>query len=424
MLLDIALVTQTLLSLIDKFVTSSPEAGKVTPLTVSPLPPDRLGGDRVIGLYLYHVTEDAHYKNLPPQSPDQPPIRYTPMGLDLYYLLTAHSDLNADTGVQTEQTMLGLAAKALRDYPVLDDSTTINGVKVFPSALQGTDNRFRIVLQPVQHNEAMNYWTAGSQPLRLALYYQVSVVLLEPEQIKSRAGRVLTYGVFTFTRGAPHLDGSRSSVTFTIPGEPQSRTVVVQPAEAPISGEVVFFGSDLAGDQTALLLKSPRFAEPIEVGSDWGVVAVEDQIFATVQAQAGGTLIVPGMYSTIAKVIVRRLMPDKTVRDFVTTSNETPFVVTPRITGIAAPDAQGRVVVQGGIFQDAAIGSDAVELYVGSVKLPPRAGAVLNPGEFEVQNASSIRYRYPIAGLSAGAVVPFRLIINGAESAPNWVTVP
>jgi hypothetical protein len=171
MLLDIALVTQTLLSLIDKFVTSSPEAGKVTPLTVSPLPPDRLGGDRVIGLYLYHVTEDAHYKNLPPPSPDQPPIRYTPMGLDLYYLLTAHSDLTADTGVQTEQTMLGLAAKALRDYPVLDDSTTINGVKVFPTAFQGTDNRFRIVLQPVQHNEAMNYWTAGSQPLRLALYY-------------------------------------------------------------------------------------------------------------------------------------------------------------------------------------------------------------------------------------------------------------
>jgi hypothetical protein len=424
MLLDVALVTQTLLSLIDKHVTASPEAGKVTPLTVSALPPDRLSGDRVIGLYLYHVTEDAQYKNLPPPSGDQPPIRYTPMGLNLYYLLTGHSDLAGDTGVETEQTMVGLAVKALRDYPVLDDTTAINGVKVFPTALQGTDNRFRIVLQPVQHNEAINYWTAGSQALRLAVYYQVSVVLLEPEQTRSRVGRVLTYGVFTFTRGAPHLDGSRNSVTFTIPGETKSRTVELQPAEAPITGQVVFFGSDLAGDQTTLLLKNQRFAEPIEVGNDWGVVAADDKLFATVQALAGSTVIVPGMYSAIAKVVVRRLMPDKTLRDFVKTSNETPFVVTPRITGIGVPDAQGRVVVQGGIYQGAGIAPDAVEVYVGPQKIPLRAGAVLNPGEFEVQDANNLRYRYPIAGLNAGAVVPFRLIINGAESAPNWVTVP
>src|SRR5262249_474431 len=190
-------------------------------------------------------------------------------------------------------------------------------------------------------------------------------------------------GVFACTRGSPHLDGSRSSVSFIVPGETQSRTAVVQPAEAPISGQLVFFGSDLAGDQTTLLLKSPRFAEPIAVGSDWGVVAAEDQIFATIQAQAAGTLIVPGMYSAIAKVVTRRLMPDKTMRDFVATSNETPFVVTPRITGIAAPDAQGRVVVQGGIFQGAGIGWDKVEVYVGPQKLSLRAGVLLNAGEFE-----------------------------------------
>ena len=60
-----------------------------------------------------------------------------------------------------------------------------------------------MVLQPVQHNEAMTYWTAGSLPMRLALYYQASVVLLEPAPSVSRSGRVLTYGVYTFVRGAP-----------------------------------------------------------------------------------------------------------------------------------------------------------------------------------------------------------------------------
>src|SRR5262249_47845972 len=163
----------------------------------------------------------------------------------------------------------------------------------FPAALQGTDNRFCVVLQPVQQTEATTYWTAGSQALRLAVYYQVSVVLLEPEQARSRAGRVLTYGAVSFTRGAPHLEGRRSTGTFTIAGEPRRRAAEVQPAEAPVTGQVTFFGSDLVGDQTTLLLKHPRFQEAIEVGTDWGVVASESAIFAKVQVHAGGSTIVP-----------------------------------------------------------------------------------------------------------------------------------
>lgn len=425
MLLDLALVTQSLISLIDKHVKASPEAPKVVPLVVSPLPPDKLTGDRTIGLHLYHVTEDPHYKNLPPPSSDQPPIRFTPMGLNLYYHLSGHSDLAGATGLEKEQTMVGLAMKALRDFPVLDDTTAIGGVKIFPAAIQNADNRFRIVLQPLPHNEAMTYWTAGTLPMRLSVYYQVSVVLLEPESTKSRTGRVLRYGVFSFVRGAPHLDGSRSTVRFTIPGEPTSRTVDVQPAEAPITGTVRFFGSDLAGDQTTLLLKSRRFPESIEVSTDWGVVASDSEVFATIQPLAGSVPVVPGIYSAVVKVTERRTMPDKTVRDFGKTSNEVPFIVTPRITAILPPDASQRVVVQGGIFQDAAgIAADAVEVFVGAVKVPLKAGATLNPGEFEVMSAGTMRFRYPIAGVNPGHVVPFRLVINGAESAPNWVTVP
>src|SRR5262245_39872075 len=157
MLLDISLVTQTLISLIEKHVNASPEKAKVSPLAVSALPPDKLTGigDHVLGLYLYYISEDAHYKNLPPPSDGLLPIRYTPMGLNLYYQLSAHSDLLGNVGAENEQTMIGLAMKALHDYPVIDDTTEIGGVRVFPMTLQGTDNRFRLVLQPLQYNEAM-----------------------------------------------------------------------------------------------------------------------------------------------------------------------------------------------------------------------------------------------------------------------------
>jgi hypothetical protein len=112
------------------------------------------------------------------------------------------------------------------------------------------------------------------------------------------------------------------------------------------------------------------------------------------------------------------------MRDFASTSNDTPFVVTPRITNILPPDAQLRVEVQGGVFQDPGIAADAVEVFVGPQHVPPKAGAVLGPGEFEVLNAGALRFRSPIPGVLSGTVVPLRIIVNGAESAPNWVTAP
>jgi hypothetical protein len=392
---------------------------------VSALPPDKLTGDHTIGLYLYHITEDAHYKNLEPPGLDVPPVRFTPMALNLLYQLTAHSDLGGTNGAENEQTMIGLALKALHDYPVIDNTTEIAGVKVFPPALIDSPDRFRVVLQPVQHNEAMTYWTAGSLPLRLALYYQVSIVLLEPETSVSRAARVLKYGVYTFARGSPYLEGSRNTVTFTLPGQTTPISVDVQPAEVPVSGRLTLFGSGLSGDQTLLRISSVKFKDSVDVGTEWGVVANDTEIFATVGGMLGTGIVVPGTYTATAKVIDRRTMPDGTVREFVKTSNAAPFTVTPRITAIQLPDLSKRVLVQGGVYQDATgITADAVEVYVGATRLAPKTGASINPGEYEILDAANLRFRYPIFAVPSGGTVPFRLIINGAESAPNWVTAP
>lgn len=433
MLLNLSLVTEALVNLIDKYIRASPEGPGIIGLKVSSEPRDKLTGDSTVGLYLYHITEDAHFKNLPGTSADTPPLRYTPMGLNLYYQLSPHSDTLLEPGIQKEQLLMGLAMKALRDYPIIDDATEIGSppVKVFPLNLRDADNRFRIGLTPVLSNEALSFNSSGDQPLRLSTYYQVSVALLEPEKPTRRAGRVLRYGVFTFTRGAPRLDGSRSSVTFTIPGEITPRQVEIQPAETAVrslvtnsGGEIVFFGSDLAGDETTLLIKNKLFAEPVEVGFNWGVTATDDEILAVVYPTADLTKILPGMYSAIAKVTTHKMGPDNKVRTFIKTSNETPFIVTPRIDAISAPDAAGVVTVTGAVFQDPAISIEAIEVFVGANKIPLKAGVPLNAGEFEVVNATTLRFRYPIAGINSAETFPFRLIINGAESAPNWVVAP
>src|SRR5438132_6833417 len=98
-LLDLSLVTQTLRTLIEERVKSGADAlynsGVINLITrddikttvlVSPQPIDELRGlgDNVIGLFLYHVMEDPHFKNLPPKSQDRPPVQFRPMGVDLY----------------------------------------------------------------------------------------------------------------------------------------------------------------------------------------------------------------------------------------------------------------------------------------------------------------------------------------------------
>jgi hypothetical protein len=423
-LLDISLVTQTLINLVTQHITLSPEFGNVSPLNVSALPFDKLTGDHTIGLYLYHVVEDGQSKNPGPLSSDVPPVAYNPMGLRLHYQLMTHSDIKNDPGTLNEQLMFGLALKAFHEYSSIDQNTQINGTTIFPTALQGVEDKFYIDLRPIQADQAMNYWSAGSQPMRIAAYYEVSVVYLEPRETSSRTGRVLMYGVYSFARGAPHLDGSKSTVTFRLPDETTDRSVDVQPAEAPVSGTITLFGSELSNDQTTLILNNKNFVVPIEVGpADWGVSATEDQITAVIQTNAGLTVVLPGIYSASAKVVARRKMPDGTLRDFPQTSNAVPFLVTPRVDNISLPVA-GVITVTGTTFQDAALDAKQVQVYLSSAQLNPGNVLALNPGEFGTTNSTTLLFRFPATGFNSGEFVPFRLLINGVESAPKWVRVP
>ena len=422
-LLDASLVTQALVTLITQCVTVSPEAGKVPGFNVSPLSPDRLTGDHTIGLYLYYITENQQYKNPPPAiSGSNFPERFTPMGLDFHYILTAHSELVGDAAALQEQILMGLGMKSMHDFPLIDDTTQVGGITIFPLDLLGAGNYFRITLQPVPVTEAMGYFNAGTEALRLAAYYQVTPVLLQADQPDSLNGRVLTYGVFTFARGAPRLDTSQNFVTFTVPGETTPRKVSVQPAEAAVGGTVTFLGSALTGDNTTLLLNNRLFAQPIEIGMDWGVSATATQITMVIQPNAQLATILPGVYSVRASVSNQSRISDGTLRTFVNNSNEIPFLIVPTITGFA--NVAGTITVTGSVFQDPALPADAVQVFLGSTLITPKAGLVLNPGEFEVTSATTLNFRFPGTGFVSGSFTPFRLIINGAENSPVWVQAP
>src|ERR1043165_1797520 len=91
-LLDLSLPTRTLVRLVDEAIQVSPARPAQT-VNVTSLPPDRVQEvDNAIGIYLYHMVEEAALKNQSwPRRPDKP--RFNPLGLNLHYILTAHSSL-------------------------------------------------------------------------------------------------------------------------------------------------------------------------------------------------------------------------------------------------------------------------------------------------------------------------------------------
>jgi hypothetical protein len=380
-------------------------------------------------MFLYYASEDPHFKNQPPFFKDQPPVRFTPMGLQLQYQLVAHAvDLgDADAAALRAQRMFGLALKTLHDFPSLDRNTLLGGL-VFPPELQGTNNVIRITKRNLAPNEVYNFWEPGNQGVRLAAYYEVSAILLEPDRPQLRVGRVLRYGIQVFVNGAPRLDSSRTTVTFRIPGEISDRTVDVTPGEAAIGDQIAFEGVNLAGDATTLMIKRSDWESAQEVGLDWGVTAGIDSIIAQVQVRAGSEDIVPGFYSAAARVTQKRQMPDGSVRAFPQTSNEVPFTVSPQITNPAynvIATAVGNVVtVTGGVFQHPDVEPGDVRVIIGAEPVPLEPTATLTAGHFEISSPTQLRIQFPIPNLVPGSTLPLRVIVNGAENSPRWVLVP
>ena len=387
----------------------------------------RFSGDNALGIYMYHLGEEAAYKNQTWPGRPQPPMRFSPMGVNLFYVVSARSALGASLGPYREQLLMGLAVKALHDRPIIDDTTVVNGVSVLHADLRGADNPLKIELRHVPPNEAVSYWTAGSNPLRLSAYYEVRVVLLEPDEPTTPAGRVLLPLVQTFVGGQPRLEASRSIVAFRIPGESADRVVEAQPALAAPAlvgapgSEITFMGVNLGGDAVSLSIRAQSWPDAVPLDAAWGVAAGGDRIFATAQPSASGRAVLPGAYTAVARVVRTVPLPDGTVKTVEQLSNQVPFTIVPAVN---APGlvAGGVFTVTGGTFAHPDIDPAAVRAYLGETQLVAGTAGSLAPGEFAVTGPTTIEMRFPTAAI-VGTFLPVRVVVNDAESHPRWIEV-
>ncbi|HEY0858082.1 MAG TPA: Pvc16 family protein [Albitalea sp.] len=430
-LLDLSLVTRCFTTLLGGRIPTFPDWPAATPLLASAGAPDLVNAAHALSFYLYHVREDAHTKSQDWPVNDAVPQRFRPMGLTLYYVMTPRSNIvDANLRALADQLVMGLALKTMRDLPVIDDTSSVdtNGgpVLLMPATLRGRNNRLRALLQPTPANEAAQYWQAGTNPLRLAAYYEVAATLLEPEEPQTRRGRVLMVGVHSMVRGQPRIESTSNTITFMPPGELDPRVIELSPAEVPFGQTLAVRGADLKGDITTLLLNHRDFAEPVEADAAWALTTNGSLLTVTVQPTAGAQALLPGIYGAIVRTTARHTLPDGSQRDFDAFSNQSGFVIAPAIVSVVAAGPMLTITVDN--FEPHLLAQGELLLFAGPTRLvrvgagPPGAGEFFTPAAPPAAR-TTLRFQFP-AGVVSGSVLPLRLVVRGAESGPWWETVP
>lgn len=440
---DISHITKTYIELIRREFVNSPAWSGPVP-DILPVAPINLKDG--VGFYLYHVIQKKEYGSFPVPV-REPEARFLPMALTLYYQLTAANSNDDDNAAYNEQLMMSIAMKAIYDCPVIDDTTLVPEIPNNPPTLvlnaniRGNENRFHISQQPVPYTEAVHNWTAGQVPMKFSAYYEVSTAFLEQDDPGSYAGRVLAYGNYVLLKGAPRISSSQNTITYNIPGELTAREVKVQPAQAPPSpplpapvlpsSVITFYGSGFESGDISLRLLHPRFKETVVASADWAIaVTGSASMQATVRETAmleknnAPVTLLPGVYSVQVVITKTIHLANGLSHVFKNSSNQFPFIISPRIDPVA-PLVANIFTVTGYIFQFVDAGTDLlegmVEVYIGEKKLE-RSIVAPAADEFQVISPSQMQVNFGGA-LTPGMQVPFRVLINGVESQPQWLTV-
>jgi hypothetical protein len=138
--------------------------------------------------------------------------------------------------------------------------------------------------------------------------------------------------------------------------------------------------------------------------------------------------LLPGFYTVLERTVVDEQIVSGDLKQIVASSNEVSFAVAPRIDSHTPPDGAGNIRIDlGSEFNplDPNLPADAIQVIVeGEVYTRVNADPPANAREFFVTNSPTnfvrIRPHFPVVVTKPQAHA-FRIVVNGAESAPFWI---
>jgi hypothetical protein len=215
MILDLSAVTDSLIDLVKSQWATAPiwaELGVGGPTftpKVTGLAPDAIrdGDGSQLSLFLYHVEsniaqESSRWAPELMRSPGQG-VRYLPLALDLYYLLSAYSEANYVEEQQAMSVALRIfhANAVVRSGPPSPPDPT-------PPAWQLT-----LTMEHRSYDELSRLWQATTVPLRLGTVYRAAVLFLTPDEPGAAAEPVQTVVARVKTNEAALADADVVTVT-------------------------------------------------------------------------------------------------------------------------------------------------------------------------------------------------------------------
>ncbi len=373
---DLSLVSTSLQTLLQANIGRLAGSGAPAVAIKLGYPEDQVNADRTINLHLYHVAEDQFNRNLPGPGADANSAATTPMSLSLFYLMTAHHKTGI-TRAETEQQIMGHALKTLHDFALIGPDTSVMDVgglvtKILPSGFNDKGTRLEIVLRPLTPEDALAYWASEQQQaVRLAAYYEVRLVQLEPEPVKTSSNIVLNVGQWVGLKADVAVAASRSAMRFARPaalGASLPDLIEVSPArpfldhppiDAPNFPNTNHFwleGNGFAGGiRRRVVIRHDSWAglgvpggeialgealQPGVLTDIWGVAIQDQRVDVRLANQisyedadgAAQTLdILPGTYRARVDVVTGDQAVGPKTRELVRRSNEVLFQIAPRL---------------------------------------------------------------------------------------------
>jgi hypothetical protein len=264
--LALATVTAVLKDLLNDGLVNSDLSASVGTVTVSALPPDRVGTGTDepsrLNLFLYQVTANSGWRNEGYPSRDSGGRRVTnpPLPLDLHYLLTAYGADDLDAEI-----LLGYAMQLVHEMPVLTPDLVRKTFSVAspvsdklmpasvpdrnPADLADQVEYCKIAPRYLTTEELSRLWSAMQARYRPSMAYDVSVVLIESVSATKAALPVRAPALTVVPLTRPFIARLDPSVAHT--GE-----------------SVTIEGSSLKGEDTAVLIGGVGVTPALDDTSD------------------------------------------------------------------------------------------------------------------------------------------------------------
>lgn len=413
---------------------------------MSGLTPDAarsLGGPQ-LSLSLIHIEPNKSQRNyvypLTPQtaaspSPRAQAIPALPLGLDLFYFVTAWSDGN----YQQEQQALSIVLNCFHQNPIVRTNVPFPG-----STPPSVQEEFTLTMEVESVDSISRFWQAVAFPFRLSVMYRVAVVFLTPPAPPVSAKQVLRYGLavepsnFPFA-GNGTVFGTSSTAVFVAPDSttlhPDTPAIDYSPATVIPGGRFVLYGANLnsganytgpapnPGTSFRVYLQGPPDYSVAQEVTAWKTP--DPDPLHPLQTASRMLLDLPSSVGAIPAdapepgVYLLSAGSDAPTEAVTYRTNTTPFNVAARV------DAPTPLLAEAGgvyTFTGAGFIAGKTELLLDTIPLQQAAASPFSAGMFLVTGNTTIAFSTP-AGTKPG-LYTVRVRVNGIESPPAlWIEV-